>query len=128
MDRAERETAKIPHAINRALERYGLKLTHSDLIDLSIECQRGYGRLKLMPQGRERHLVSFHGRALVVVYAPPGVLDPKHAKPQPNPYGTIITVLPQIAATSRSPGSYQRKRILNMSSPPKKRPKKARKW
>lgn len=114
------------HALNRALERYGLKLTASDLVDIAMECQRGYGRLRLLPHGKERHLVSCHGKPVVVVYAPPSVPDPTIKSPNPRAYGTIVTILPPEAAMPNK-NSYQHKRIRNYKQPTKP-PKKARRW
>lgn len=120
--------AKIPHATIRALERYGLKLTHGDLDNLAMECAKGYGRLRFLPKGRERHLVACHGKGVVVIYAPPGVHDPTHDHPKPNPHGTIITVLPPEAATNKNKESFQRRRLIRLKKPQAKIPKKARRW
>ena len=110
----------VPHAINRALERYRLKLTHDDLIDLCLECQKGHGRLSRMPDGKERHLVLCHQRAVVVVYAPydGNMVRQKH--------GRILTVLPPDAATSRSVKSPAVRANAERARPRGKPPKKSR--
>lgn len=85
-----------PHAINRALERYGLKLTTFDLVNLSMECQKGYGRVCFLDGGRERHILMCHGKAVVAVYepytGPKGRVRHKH--------GLIITLLPPSAVVA----------------------------
>lgn len=120
--------AKIPHAIERALERYGLKLSHGDLDDLARECMKGYGRLRYMQDGKERHIVAVHDKAVVVIYAPPGMHDPTHSAPKINPHGTIITVLPPEAATNQTAGSQRRRELIHAKKSQSKVPKKARKW
>lgn len=104
------------HAIDRALERYGLKLSPDDMIDLCRQCMEGYGRLTYLEDGAERHLVSAHGVALVVIYAPPSITSPK--------YGKIITVLPPAEATNKSNRSkikLQRLPLKGEQKPIKKR-------
>ena len=110
----------VPHAINRALERYKLKLTHSDLLDLCMECQKGYGRLSRMPDGSERHILLCHQRAVVVVYAP---YDGNRVTAK---HGRIITVLPPDAATSRSSKSPAVRANMERARPRGKALKKSR--
>lgn len=110
----------VPHAINRALERYGLKLTHDDLINLCHECMKGYGRLSFLPDGKERHILLCHAKAVIVVYAP---YDGPYGRVK-QAHGKIITVLPPEAATSRSEHSpakiYNKGRFRPRKKPPKK--------
>lgn len=106
------------HAIDRALERYGLKLTPDDMIDLCLQCQKGYGRLSFTGDGKERHLVESHGKVVVVVYDPPDATSPK--------YGKIITVLPPESATSKSPNSMANARNSTRLKPKARLPKKNR--
>ena len=113
--------AKVPHAIEQALARYGLKLSWSDLRELEIACRDGAGRVQRMRDGSERHLVSIHGKAMVAVYLPEDYLIKQYkAKPhlvdQVTPLGRIITILPKEAVQpgrglSRTilPSKYSRK-------------------
>lgn len=114
----------VPHAINRALERYGLKLTYGDLLDLCAQCMKGDGRLGYMPDGKERHLVGCHGRALVAVYIP---FDGERVFQK---QGRIVTLLPPEAASPQ--GKYWKSRlgIKPRLRPPPKSPRKSRrkKW
>lgn len=112
------KSAPVPHAITRALERYGLKLSYDDLLDMCNQCMMGSGRLGYMGDGKERHLVTVHGVALVVVYVP------YNGETVFQRTGRIITILPKEAATPLGRLATYRKRRL---SPPKKMPKKARK-
>lgn len=95
--------AKVPHAIEQALIRYGLKLSWGDLRDLELACEDGYGRLQRMRDGSERHLVSVHGTELVAVYLPKEFLV-RQAQKRPHlvgqiaTHGKIITILPKDAA------------------------------
>lgn len=100
----------IPHAISRALERYGLKITYSDLFDMCQQCMAGYGRLSVSTDNTERHMVSCQGKVVVVVYAPPV---------PGNRNGKIITALPKEDA-------YPKDRWKQRLRPPRKLPKKNR--
>jgi hypothetical protein len=87
----------IIHAVERAEERYGLKLSSKDLDTICEECVKGYGRLTKMPDGKERHLIAFQGKPMIVVYAPyTGPLGSVQRKA-----GVIVTVLPEDAASPR---------------------------
>lgn len=108
----------LDHAMERALERYGLKLTHDDVVNMCLQCQVGYGRLSYAGDGKEKHLVECHGKVLVVVYSPPSSVSPK--------YGMIITVLPRENATSRSPTSISKKAKSRRMKPSLRLPKKNR--
>ncbi len=115
----------VPHAIQRAMERYGLKLSYDDLLDLCAECLKGYGRLSYMPDGKERHLLSCHGKPVVVIYAP---FDGVTVHQQ---MGRIITLLPKEAATNASSKSVTQKYRNTRLVPRKKMPKsswKNRRW
>lgn len=105
----------VPHAINRALERYGLKLTTSDLIDMTDQCKQGTGRLSYLPDGKERHLLFCHGKAVVVIYAP-----------ESGRHGKIVTVLPKEAAMPGSITSPATKPNRQRARPRGKAPRKAR--
>ena len=105
------------HAIDRALERYGLKLTEGDMLDLCRQCQTGYGRLSFNSDGKERHLVESQKKVLVVIYAPPTTA---------NKHGRIITVLPPEAATSKSSSSLAGFRNSQRLKPKARLPKKNR--
>lgn len=109
-----------PHAISRALERYGLKLSHSDIMDLCMECQKGYGRLSYLPDGKERHLLMSHGKAIVVVYAR---FDGGRVQQRE---GKIVTILPKEAASPGAKSSVATKPNKFRMRPTNKRPKKAR--
>lgn len=94
---------KVPHAIDQALLRYGLKLSWSDLRDLELACQDGYGRLQRMRDGSERHLINIHGTELVAVYLPKDFLVRQakakpHLSEQISAHGRIVTILPKEAA------------------------------
>lgn len=84
------------HAITRAFERYGLKLTTEDLRALALMCAEGRGRLAKLPNGSERHLVEYCKIPMVVVYQP--YLGPSNLASPHKGAGTIVTVLPQEAA------------------------------
>lgn len=109
-----------PHAITRALERYGLKLTHGDLVDLCEECQKGYGRLSCLPDGMERHILLCRGKALVAIYAP---YDGGRVR---DKRGKIITILPPDAAYSGSATSPATRANMQRARPRGKPPKKSR--
>lgn len=79
------------HAMSRALERYGLKLSYSDMTDIAASCAQGYGRLAILQGGIERHLVECHGKTIVVIYKPPSQ-GARFEK------GDVITILPKEAA------------------------------
>lgn len=110
-----------PHAVSRALERYGLKLTHGDMYDLCLECQKGYGRLSFLPDGKERHLLMAHNKAIVVVYAP---FDGQRVHQKE---GRIITILPKEAASPGAKSSVATKPNKFRMRPNSKPPKKSRK-
>lgn len=97
-----RRIGKVPHAIERALERYGLRLSFSDLDRISEECAKGYGRLSYMEDQKEKHIVHYLGASLVVVYIPE--VDASH------PRGRVVTILPPEAATSSD--IYAKSRVL----------------
>lgn len=82
---------KIPHAILRARERYGLNLSLTDLWNISEQCKLGYGRMKIHPGGAEKHVVFIHGMELLVVWWPPTY------GAHPKPDGVVATVLPREA-------------------------------
>jgi hypothetical protein len=107
----------IPHAVNRALERYGLRLTHDDLDTLCQECMKGYGRLSYLPDGKERHILLCHTKAVVVVYSTPTLHLPK---------GKIVTVLPPEAAFPGSRSSPATKPNQQRARPRGRSPRKAR--
>lgn len=108
----------VPHAITRALERYGLKINYSDLFEMCQQCKVGYGRLTYLPDGKERHLVSCQGKVMVAIYAPP---DVSHI-----PQGRIITILPQSEAMPKARGSPATKYRARRARPSVKLPKKNR--
>lgn len=111
---------RVPHAINRALERYGIKLTHKDLADLCAECLKGYGRLAYLPDGKERHLLMHSGKAIVVVF------KPYDGKSVLQKEGRIITVLPRSAASPGAKGSPATAVNKKRMKPPKRAPKRSR--
>lgn len=113
---------KIPHAIVRARQRYGLKLSTDDLRVIALQCAEGSCRLAYLPNGRERHLVEVHGRALVVVYRPHLGVSSLNTPHQGA--GSIITILPResvIAGAARSPASHFKSRKITDYKRPKKR-------
>lgn len=113
----------VPHAMSRALERYGLRLSYEDLYDLCLQCMKGDGRLGYMPDGKERHLVLCHGKALVAVYVP---YDGETVFQR---HGRIITLLPREAATPLGKHSRSRKFTKSRLRPPAKKPRKShKKW
>lgn len=113
---------KVPHAIERALQRYGLKLTVADLRLIAFKCFDGYGRLKYMPNDTEKHLISYMGKNLVVIYKPHfGTTN--LASPFQSP-GTILTILPPgsaYAGDERSPATKFKAMRGNKPKLPKKR-------
>lgn len=111
----------IPHAIQRAMERYGLKLTHGDLVDLCRACMIGNGRLSFLPDGKERHIANLHGKVVVVVYAPYD--GPYGNKPKE---GKVVTILPREAALKGAKSSFATKPNGFRMRPKKKVPKKSR--
>lgn len=113
----------VPHAINRARERYHLRLSQKDLSYLCEECIKGYGRLSRMPDGKERHLLLCHGKPIVAIYAPyEGPFSRRSSK-----LGTIITILPPEAALVGSQNSPATKARKERARPRGKPPRKARK-
>jgi hypothetical protein len=109
--------AHIPHAIRRAEERHGLKLTVPDLWDISHQCKLGYGRMKILRGGAEQHAVFIHGKELIVVWFPPTYGN------HPRPDGVVATILPREAIRQM----YDKhKKSGRKMGPPKKLPKKAR--
>lgn len=111
----------IPHSIKRALERYGLKLSLDDLNNIASECQKGYGRLSFLPDGKERHLAMIHGKAVVLIYAP---YDGEKVFQK---MGRVITVLPPEAAMPGSRSSPATARNKVKLRPPRRMPVKRRK-
>lgn len=84
---------KIPHAIERALERYGVLLTWADLKRLEDDCKAGRSLvMQRWPDGGSKNAVLHKDVALVVVIGPDG---------------RIKTVLPRDAAR-QSKSSYRR--------------------
>ena len=79
---------RVPHAIEQALARYGLRLSHEDLLTLCKSCMEGYGRLRFEHGGTEKHIATIHGKQIVLIYAPPGT------DARSGPYGKIVTILP----------------------------------
>ena len=111
------------HTINRALERYGLKLNADDLIAMAKACVDGSSLLLAkLPYNRERHVLMVHGKAVVVVFIP----YKKTSFPGDPVYGRIVTVLPMEAASPGAPSSHATL-MRNKLRPPKKTPKKLRK-
>lgn len=122
---AHRGGVKIPHAIKRAEERYGLKLTINDLWHIIEQCKLGYGRQKFVTHHSgdpaEQHIVTMHGKRLVVIYRPPNRDDPK------NPNGVVMTILPPHEV--RSTHQYLKRKSANgyHVGQKKRMPRKARK-
>lgn len=110
------------HAIIRALERYGLQINASDLMDLCLQCQQGYGRLSYLPDGKERHLLMCHGKPIVAVYAP---YDGPYGR-VPMKEGKIVTILPKEAASPGAKSSPASKPNAFRMRPKRKTPKKSR--
>lgn len=85
----------VPHPIQRAEERYGIKITLRDLMVLCQQCQTGYSRLKLFSDGSERHIVEHKGKAMIAVY------KPYDGKLVLQKEGIILTLLPREAMNDR---------------------------
>lgn len=100
---------RVPHAIERALERYGLKLSLRELDCIAEECGKGYGRLSYMNDRKEKHLVRYRGLSLVVVYVPE--TDIYHTK------GRVVTILPPEAATTNDIYSKSRQQRQAKAKP-----------
>lgn len=98
----DRKRSKIPHAIERALERYGLKLTFRELDEIALKCAEGYGRSAYIADGKEKHIVTYRGIRLTVIYVPEVSLS--------SPHGRLVTMLPPEAATNQD--LYSKGRIL----------------
>lgn len=111
-----------PHAITRALERYGLKLVKDDLRKIALECADGRGRLAYLKGGIERHAMIYNHKAIVVLYKP--FLGPSNLASAHRGAGTVITVLPREAALAgnfRSPATRFKRFIAGNNKPPKSR-------
>lgn len=113
---------RVPHAIQRAYERYGIKLSSDDLRQIAIACAEGKGCLsKYRRDGTERHAVMVHGRALVIVYRPR--LEAADLSHPHRGAGSVITILPQEAALAGNQGSIATK--FKRGSGQKKKPSRA---
>lgn len=110
----------VPHSIKRALERYGLRLSLDDLNNIVTECQKGYGRLSYLPDGKERHLVMVHGKAVVLIYAP------YDGTTVFQKMGRVITILPPEAARPGAQSSPATSRNKVRLRPPRRMPRKRR--
>lgn len=63
--------ARRQHVIDRARERYGLRLTEADIATMEAQCRTGKATLvSRNPDGSERRLAMAGGRALLVVWRP----------------------------------------------------------
>lgn len=112
----------VPHAIPRALERYGVKLNADDLRAMAFQCYEGNGCLRKMENGTEIHIVKMYHKAIVVAYRP-SYNTTKLADSTQAP-GTIITVLPKEAALSgksRSPATRSKSIRAKTRAPKKNR-------
>lgn len=111
-----------PHAIARALERYGLKLTTDDLRQIALECETGRGRLAYLRYGAERHAMIYHQKAIVVIYKPN--LGPSNLASSHKGAGSVITILPRgaaLAGNEYSPATKFKRFIAGNNKPPKSR-------
>jgi hypothetical protein len=109
---------KIPHPIQRAAERYGIKITLRDLMGLCQQCQVGYGRMSFFPDGSEQHIVMHNGKALVAIYRPH---DGSYVRQKE---GVILTILPR---EELRPKHQKMKQWAAQKRVKKRKPKKARK-
>lgn len=100
------------HAIQRAYERYRLKLNVADLRALAMKCAEQPGIA--LPDGTERHVLSFHNKLVTVVYRPRLEDSTNLASPYFTP-GFIVTFLPMSAAVKpipTKPTNIERKEVM----------------
>ena len=96
----------IPHAAQRARERYGIVLSLTDLQDMSRRCLKGEGLLRRDDDGASHHTLIVGERVLWVVYRPPG--------PGRHEHGEIATVMPSsVGHKFARSGSRERFKRLN---------------
>lgn len=95
----------IPHAIQRAKERYGIDLSVDDLTGLSARCQAGEGRTGGTEDGAQFHVLILRDRVLWLVYRRPV---------PPHKFGSVVTVMPaSVGAAMTKRGAREKFRRLN---------------